>query len=170
VDGSPPSPPLPTPMLGGGGGVVGCLNLRSMSLNSGVEGGCDQGDSGIVGRRVRHSVGIRLRRSGLSSAGCVAGIVGSLALVGLTGLCLWGVAATRYRGRVVVVSSRIRITIHWISNSTSWSCFSSMFTRSWWALAQSSTFPWKLARCWLRATLVSARKDNESFTQASWVI
>jgi len=141
-----------------------------MSLISRFAGGCGRGDSGIAGRQVCRPVGIGLRRSGLPSADCVARIIGSLALVGLTGLHHWGgVAATRHQGRVGVVGSGIRVTIRWISVHASWSCFSSMFTRSWWALAQSSTFPWKLARCWVRATIVSTRKDNKSFTGTSWV-
>ena len=66
-----------------------------MSLISGVEGGRGRGDSGITGQQVHCWVGVGLRRSGLLSIGCIARIIGLLALVGHTGLRHCGcVAAT----------------------------------------------------------------------------
>ena len=54
----------------------------------------------------------------------------------------------------------------------SWACRSSFSICNiflWWSATQSSTLPWKVARCCPWAVFASARKANALFTLVSWV-
>jgi len=61
------------------------------------------------------------------------------------------------------------VAIRRISSLARHSSSSTFFIFIWWSAAHSSTFPWKVARCWLQAVLASFRKARVSFTLVSWV-
>ena len=145
--------------LGGGG----CGEGRHLSWSS----RCLMSDIvGTAGGRFHLVAGAGFRRNGLLQVGCDGVTDGALVLVGQMGL-LHTDSPVAAGQRMGVVGSGILVATCWISVLSSRSCFSRVATCSWCAVAHSSTFPWKLTRCWFRAMLASARKDTASFTQAS---
>ena len=153
VEGGFPPCPVTGPKVGGLGDTW-LLSCSSRCLISGV--------MGTAGGLCRRSVGPGFRHSGLPSTGS-EWADGALVLICLTGLLHAGGAV----GTGGVVGNGIRVAMCWISALASWSWFSRVATRFWCSAAHNSTLPWKLARCWFRAVLASARKDRVSFTRAS---
>jgi len=154
----PPLPPLlPAADNGGSGGSRG-----------GLEGGIADRLSLRVGRKGESWMELwSVSRTG--SGGGTADAVGSLVLEGLAGLrqsCSGsgvGVLGFGDTGR------GIRVVIRRISSLARRSSSSTLFIFLWWSAAHSSTFPWKVARCWLWAVLASFTKARVSFTLVSWV-
>ena len=151
----PPLPPVP-PTVGSGG--------------SGGSGGLD---AGIAGRRSLLVVGAGVSRMGLRSAewtgrgGDAAGAVATLVQGGLTGLRQ--VCKGLGDGSLVIGDPRrgIWVAIRRISSRACRSSLSILLTFLWWSAAHSSTLPWKVTRCWLRAVLASTRKARASLTRVS---
>ena len=116
---------------------AGRLSCSSHCLMSGVVG--------TAGGRCCRNIGTGFRHSGLPRAGCEWGAYGVLVLVGRVGLL--HVDGPDGTGRSGVMGSGILVAIRWISALVSRSWVFRVDTRRWCAVAHSSTFPWKLARC-----------------------
>jgi len=152
--------PLPLPPLPPAAGHSG-------SSGSGVL------DGGSAGRLCLHTGEAGASRIGLwsvgrtGSGGDAAGAVVALVLGGLTGLHH---SCRGYGDRRLVIGEPgrgIRVAIRRISSLACCSSSSTWVIFLWWLVAHSSTLPWKVARCWLRATLASTRQARASFTRVS---
>jgi len=157
------------------GGIPPPLSPLPPAAGHGGSSGSDGLVSGSAGRLCLRAWEAEASQIGLRSVGWggsgggPAGAEAALVLGGLTGIrhscrgCGDGRLVFGEPGR------GIRVAIHPIS---SLACHSSSSTRViflWWSAAHNSTLPWKVARCWLRATLALARKARASFTRMSWV-
>jgi len=139
---------------------------------SGGSGGLDGGSAGHLCLRAGEAGASRIGLRSVGSAGSGTGAAdaaAALVLGGLTGLrhnCRGsgdGRLVFGEPGRGIRVANRLISSLACRSSSSTWVIF------LWWSAAHNSTLPWKVARCWLRATLASARKARASFTPVSWV-
>jgi len=153
----PPLPPMPPAASYGG---------------SSRSGGHDGGSAGrlclCAGEAGVSRIGLwSVGRAGIG--GGMAGAMAALVLGDLTGLC----HSCRGCGDGHPVfrepGSGIRVAIRRISFLASCNSSSTWVIFFWWSAAHNSTLPWKVARCWLRPMLASARKARASFTRMSWV-
>jgi len=152
----PPLPPVPLAAGSGGSGGSG----------GGLEGGTTDrlclrpGEIGVSRRG--------LRRAGrIGSGGGVVGAVAALVLGGLAGL-RQSCRGSRDGGLIFGdPGTGIWVAIRRISSLAHRSSSSTLFIFLWWSAAHSSTLPWKVTRCWLRAVLASARKARVVFTRVS---
>ena len=139
---------------------------------TGGSGGLDCGSAGCLCHRTQRGAGASWK--GLLSVGCIGsgrGVAGAVALVldGLAGLrhsCRGsgnGCLLCGEPGRGIRVAIRRILFLACRRSSLTWAIF------LWWSAAHNSTLPWKVAKCWLPATLALARKARVLFTRESWV-